>query len=283
MSRRSRSLERLPSPSQDDLTIMDRLANALDKLSNAQTSNTRRDTFKAPDFNGKEDVETFILHFQEVADANQWSPTSALLHIRTHLQDDARGCGNYPTLEEVFRALRSKYGLSTREARTRLTNLRRDTKLSLEEHATEVKKLVGLAYADLPSYHQEAMTMDLFCNSLNHAYLQRHLLAIKPESLKEAVEAGSEFLQIKPTSTYGANVRQVDENELPDQVQAAQAKPSEMELLLQALRQLTTEVEGLKKTHKTSTDRKKKGVCWKCGQEGHLQRDCPVSKAAGNE
>ena len=118
---------------------MDKLANALDKLSRAQTNTTPRAIFKAPDFNGKEDVETFIQHFQEVAEANEWFTTAALLYIRTHLQDDARSCGNHSTLEEVFKALRSKFGLSVREARTRLTNMKRDTKLSLEDHTTEIK------------------------------------------------------------------------------------------------------------------------------------------------
>ena len=55
------------------------------------------------------------------------------MHIRTHLQDNARGCGRHPTLEEVFKALRSRYGLLAREARTLLTNLTRDTKLFLED------------------------------------------------------------------------------------------------------------------------------------------------------
>ena len=31
-----------------------------------------------------------------------------------------------------------------------MTNLRRDTKLSLADHATEVKRLVSAAYTDLP-------------------------------------------------------------------------------------------------------------------------------------
>ena len=86
---------------------MDKLANSLHKLSRAQTNTTPWATFKAPDFNSKEDVETFIQHFQEVAEANEWSNTAVLLHIRTHLQNDARGCGNHSTLEEVFKALRS--------------------------------------------------------------------------------------------------------------------------------------------------------------------------------
>ena len=51
---------------------MDKLANTLDKLSRAQTNTTPRATFKAPNFNSKEDVETFIQLFQEVAEANEF-------------------------------------------------------------------------------------------------------------------------------------------------------------------------------------------------------------------
>ena len=74
---------------------------------------------------------------------------------------------------------------------------------------------------------------------------------------------GSKFLQIKQVLTCEANIRQVDENNIHNQMQATQAKPSEKELLLQALRQLTTKVEELKKTRKSATDVKKKEVCWK--------------------
>ena len=57
-------------------------------------------------------------------------------------------------------------------------------------------------------------------------FLQRHLLAIQPQSLTEAVEAESEYLQIKPSATYGASIRQVEEETTPDQVQTAQKKLS---------------------------------------------------------
>ena len=125
--------------------------------------------------------------------------------------------------------------------------MKKDTKLSSEDHATEIKKSVGIAYAYLPRHHQEEMTLDLFCSSLNQ-YLQRHPLAINPGSLVEAVEAGSDYPQIKPGSAYGVNACQIDEDEAIDQARAAQTKLSDMELLLQTLRQLTTKVEGLKKT-----------------------------------
>ena len=86
MSYRSRSLGRVPQPGQEDLTIMDRLASALERLSSAQPSPARREVFKAPDFTGEGNVEDFVQQFQEVAMANEWSEMATLLHIRTHLK-----------------------------------------------------------------------------------------------------------------------------------------------------------------------------------------------------
>ena len=115
------------------------MASDLDKLSSAQPGVANWTAFEAPDFNGDGDVENFIQRYQEVAATNGWSKTEALLHIRTHLRDDANKFGYNSTLEEVFRALRSMYGISRREARTQLVHLKRDTKLSLRNHATIAK------------------------------------------------------------------------------------------------------------------------------------------------
>ena len=72
---------------QSSVAIMDRLPNALERLSSAQPAAAKRADFKAPDFCGE--VENFIQQYQEVAAANDWSKTATLLHIRTHLRDDA--------------------------------------------------------------------------------------------------------------------------------------------------------------------------------------------------
>ena len=63
---------------QSSVAIMDRLANALERLSTAQPAAAKRADFKAPDFSGKEEVENFIQQYQEVAATNYWSKTAAL-------------------------------------------------------------------------------------------------------------------------------------------------------------------------------------------------------------
>ena len=98
-----------------------------------------REAFKAPDFTGASDIESFIQQF--LPTANEWPTTATLLYIHMHLKDGAHECESYPTLDEVLEALRFKCGLIVLEARTRLANLRRDTKLSLADYATETKRL----------------------------------------------------------------------------------------------------------------------------------------------
>ena len=63
-----------------------------------------------------------------------------LLHICRHLKTGAPECGNHPILNELLGSLHSMYKLTVREAEKSLRNLRKDTKLSLSDHAAKVKK-----------------------------------------------------------------------------------------------------------------------------------------------
>ena len=76
-----------------------------------------------------------------MADANGWGRAASLLHLRDALREGAQDCGRAETIPAIFTALRSRYGLTPREARARISALRRDSQTSLQEHATEVKTL----------------------------------------------------------------------------------------------------------------------------------------------
>ena len=66
---------------QSDLAFIDRLANALEKLANAQAAVATRTAF-----DGNWNVKNFIQHYLEVAAANYWLYTAALLHICETIQ-----------------------------------------------------------------------------------------------------------------------------------------------------------------------------------------------------
>ena len=121
-ARRARSLEREAQPE-----VLDRLADVLEGI-HLNQRNQPRNQFKPPQFGGEGDVELFIRQFQEVAEANQRPRLATPLHSRESLTDKAQTYGRADQPEGIFTALRARFGLTPREARTRLAGLRRDSR-----------------------------------------------------------------------------------------------------------------------------------------------------------
>lgn len=172
---------------------VDRMENRLvDILENVITSNRPIRTepqFKVPQYEGKSDAEYFILWFQEVAEASGWGPMAAVLHPREALKDGAQECGQAANVYGSFEALRPQYATSSREARMKLNTLRKNTLRSLPEHAIEVKRLLGLVYAELPEDYKNRMAVETFCNTLGDVYLQRHILVVDTPTVDATVRA----------------------------------------------------------------------------------------------
>ena len=228
-------------------------------------------------------------------EANDWKPGAAILHSKASLNDSAKDCGRAATLEGIFDALRSKFGLSVREARGRLTTLQRHPTTSLQDHATQVERLMDVAYAELPRDYRRGMTVDTFTTTLGDANLRRHLLVMPNLTLEEAVRAGTDFLQIQPTKPPGAHIRTTERE--PETTQARPLDTGPMATILAALAKLTQEVKELQQEQDKPTPGRttqeahvKPMYCWGCGETGHIRRGCPNNrrdveskKPAGNE
>ena len=256
-----------------------------------------RPHFKSPQFEGNGDLEYFIQQFDLVAEANDWDGPAAFLHLRNELKDKAQDCGKPNTRRGIYAALRARFGFSPREARARLAALRKDYRTSLQEHGAEVARLVNLAYHDLPEYHLGEMMLEVFTNTLGNAYLQRHLLAVGPQSMEEAIRAGNEFLQIKPSGNSPlSKVRVMDEmywheedyplegspeetNECPDTDQVRLMDGHQTDGLSKTMMALMDCLNHIKQqlgTEETETRRPGDRVgCWSCGSIGHWIEDCP--------
>jgi len=289
MARRARSQERMmagPDPT------LDKLAEMLQRMWE-RPQRQDRDSFKAPQFDGTGEVLYFIQQFRDVMDANKWNPTAALLHLRQSLKGSAQECGKANTIEAVFNVLKSRFGMTVREARTKLTSLRKEHRATLQEHALEVERLVNVAYSELAERHRQDMMLDVFQTTLGNAYLQRHLLAVHAVTMEEAVKAGNEYLQVRPASGTVVHMVTGEEQEEP-KVAAVSRDP--MEEMILAIKKLSSEVELLKATSGPTSQRmgqpgrRPRGTtssessqsratsnCWGCGKAGHVRKDCPTN------
>ena len=101
----------------------DRLTEILERLAVRPQLPALAPQFKAPQYNGQGDIEYFISRFEDVSDANGWGDAAALLHLREALKENAEGCGRAPSVLAVYAALRARFGLSPREARSLLSTL----------------------------------------------------------------------------------------------------------------------------------------------------------------
>ena len=286
--------------------ILERLAGVLERQEHVgelrRPIEGVRDRFKAPTFDGAGDVELFIQQFGEVSQANSWEDAAALLHLKESLKEGSRDCGQAGTLQGVETALRARYGLSTREARSRLTSLRRDSRTTLQEHAVAVEKLVHTAYADLPIEYRNTMLVDTFTSTIGNAYLQRHLLAVPTPTLELAVAAGNEYLQIQPVGNRGSgrpvvNMIEEEEEEGDEPAEAPTVKVATNKLsvdplveILKVLGALTEKIaqiqpapqpvlgaappQGRRQAPRSGSANSQGQKCWGCGKEGHLRRDC---------
>lgn len=154
-----------------------------------------RKEFKPPRFNGETDVELFISMFLDVSQANQWEGTETALHLRGCLEGPAAESGRASTLPEILESLRSRYGLTARQARDKLDRVKKTPKQTLYDYGSEITKLTSIAYAAQDEDFQRQACLEKFQKGLGHSRLQQHLLTVPYQNMTEAVRIAEEFMQ----------------------------------------------------------------------------------------
>ena len=68
----------------------------------------------------------FSLPVTEIAEANDWRPAAAMLYLIDCLKEIAEDCGQVANVLAVYAALRPRFGLYLRKARSRLSVLQKN-------------------------------------------------------------------------------------------------------------------------------------------------------------
>ena len=220
-----------------------------------------------------------------MSDANEWSYGAAKLHMRAALKDAATDCGQADSIDGIFIALRARFGMTASQARAKIISLKRDSRTALQEHAAEVTRLVNLAYEELSGDQRRNMAKDMFLTTIGNAYLHRHLLAVRAESLEDAVRAGNKYLQVQQPRIPGAAIRGIQqEDEEMDEIREVSTKPEvtdPMQQLVQSIGKLVDQMakwtgpqEKTTPTGRTTPTEERTVICFGCGRAGHTRRDC---------
>jgi len=138
-----------------------------------------------------------------------------------------------------MRALRTRFGLTAKEASDHLQVMRRDRRTPLEDHANEVERLAQAAFGHATGNDQKRLIYNAFFRSVNHPDLQRYWLAAKVSSIEEVLEMGKAYFQVEELWRASYTARQVvkdDEETTPPltpQVAAAATKsPKQTQLTM---------------------------------------------------
>jgi len=221
---------------------------------------------KIPTFTGIEDVEQFTSELNETWDITQWPPRVALAKLRGALTGEAKPYGQRPSVNEIFVALRARFGITAPDARSRLQRLLRKEDTSLQDDALAVKRLARIAYSDLPETQRQRYMLEDFTQSVNHPSLNHQLQAKGVTSLEAAVREGEAYLQAQrlyenpqpetrspgggPTTTIDASLNSATDRLITMMTWAMAA--------LSRARSLVTSPEVPRRNHKTRKDDRRK-------------------------
>lgn len=249
-------------------------ADPMDRLADIIGGLQRPDRFKLGKFDGSGDVELFLQDFDAVREANHWSDAASLLHLRASLCETAADCKRGRDIDQVRNRLRLRFGITPAQARDRLVGMRRETGQSLHALASEVERLVGIGFAEIPAQAQASFTIDAFKKALDHTGVQQHLLAVPTDTLEATVRAADEYLSLNKKSARGHKVNNVSEQSPTSLIAILQ---SIEETQLHILNRLATEDNKRGSSSRATIEVRE---CFNCGSKDQSACENP---AAGNQ
>ncbi|GBN28935.1 hypothetical protein AVEN_262200-1 [Araneus ventricosus] len=225
-------------------------------------------------FDGQTSWTVFKTQFDVVSSTNGWTDFVKASQLVASLRGSAAEvllgipADKLTDLTNIEKALESRFRDShlTQFYRTELKTRRQKPGESLQELATDVERLVSLAYAECPLDVPESLSAQYFVDAIRDEETQHSNRLMNAKDLKSSLAYSMKYDALRTVSKTSRHVRSMETED-----HTSRERDDKFEFFFNRLEKLlNSSVAGKKNTPRRNPNM----TCWKCNKKEHMQREC---------
>ena len=244
---------------------------------------------KPDTFNGDEDWDQYISHFENCADLGNWSERERALTLAACLKGQARTFySSLPAFEicnykSLVTKLEQRFGSARQQSRwlSRLQSRRRLPHEPIAAFGDDIRLMAQKAYPTLNSDAQEMLALQQFYKAVS-LEMRCRLMDRETKSISDAVDVVERYEEIMGDN-YERRRNVIRSAENVDLNQSTESTARNEKSLENRLKEMSERLEKLeKKKYEQERDRqrnfKRPKTCYICNSPDHFFRNCPNNR-----
>ena len=232
---------------------------------------------KPANYDGTSSFQDYLVQFNMTGDLNCWDERTKAMELATSLRGAAQTVlsdlrpEQRTDFNQLISALTARFEPTnqTELYRAQIKGRLRKKSETVQELATDIKRLVRRAYPQATNDLKDQIARDCFIDSLNDHELEWFVYQGKPKTVDEAMQLALEYEAFQVGRKRTVNVRQCSTEDKAEET-------SDVDKILNRLKTLESKFETVVNQGSANI------TCYKCRARGHKARDCPQAQAQNN-
>ena len=237
-----------------------------------------------PAYDGSTPWEAYYAQFDIVARLNKWSLEEKALFLATSLKGIATlilsniSEENRGDFDILVKALSNRFGATHQSelARAKFKSRFKRRDESLPELASDLERLVKLAYPQAESELQDTLAKDQFIDALPDDESRMRVRTGRPQNIQHALEVALEIESYHLADRWSHRAaRQVNRLDAGTDVNKEVVPETSVDMEISRLGTLIEQVLDEVKQKQQRKPERQKVQCYHCHEVGHYQSECP--------